>query len=246
MSSRSLTPRLIAESAALVAIAMTLATCVGGEQVKPESPAGAVQRLRDTNVFSEQVKPESPVGAGGLVPTQEDKDIGRVGLRPGFTLGAYRVMAVDRFTVDKSQVEDEGDRRFAEKMTTQFQTLLVQRLRDTALFDRVEPMTDSEFRPGPPKALTLRGTITRLGRGSGAVRYFWGFGPYGALGRSRLQAEMYFADADSGEILMVTADRRVSRLAVGDEEALLVSFDDMATDLGKFLVRLSKATSPGK
>lgn len=42
----SLTLRLIAGSVALVAAATTLAACVGAEQVKPESPAGAVQRLR--------------------------------------------------------------------------------------------------------------------------------------------------------------------------------------------------------
>jgi hypothetical protein len=82
----------------------------------------------------------------------------------------------------------------------------------------------------------------QLGRGSEAVRILWG--AYGA-GRSRAQVEMYFADAQSGEVMMVTADRRVNRVG-GDESSLQESFHDMAKDLGKFAVRLSKGEAPGK
>jgi hypothetical protein len=61
---------------------------------------------------------------------------------------------------------------------------------------------------------------------------------------------MYFAEVPSGQVVIATADRRVSggvQWFGGDDEAILdESFDDMARDLAKFLVRLSKGEAPGK
>src|SRR2546422_71357 len=103
-----------------------------------------------------------------------------------------------------------------------------------------------QYKPGAQPALRLQGAITRLGRGSQVARYFAGL--YGA-GRARAQADMRFVEASSGRVVMVTADRRVASIGWfggSDEGHLEESFDDMARDLGKFLVRLSKGEAPGK
>ena len=63
-----------------------------------------------------QVAPEAPLGVGGLKPTQEDQDAGRVGIATGFNLKDYPVIAVERFPVTKSEIEDQGDQRFADRM----------------------------------------------------------------------------------------------------------------------------------
>lgn len=191
---------------------------------------------------AEQVDPENPVGAGGLVPTQEDKDVGVVGIRDGFRLSDYRIVAVERLTVSPGELEDEGDRRYAASMAKFFQGELVRRIRETGLFDSVVAVTDSVPPPHSERTLVLQGTITRLGRGSEALRIL--YGAYGA-GRSRAQVEMYFVDAPSGEVRLVIADRRVNRVG-GDESSLRESFHDIAKDLGKFLVRLSKGQAPGQ
>ncbi len=205
---------------ALFAVVLALGACIGAEQVNPEAP----------------------VGAGGLAPTMEDKDAGLVGLRDGFRLSAYRVVAIERFAVAESEIEDEGDRRFAQVMTTFFQAELTRRLRDTNLFDRVVTVSDPALRPDDETTIVLRGVITRLGRGSEALRYL--LGRYG-VGRSRAQVEMFFVDAQSGQVVMVTADRRVNRRG-GDEGSLRESFHDIAKDVGKFLLRLSNGQAPGK
>lgn len=190
-----------------------------------------------------QTSPDNPVGAGGLTPTQEDKDAGRVGVAAGFDLKRYRTVLVERFAVATSEIEDEGDQRFADKMAAFYQTELLRRLRESGLFGQVEPLKGSGRPAG--KTLVLRGNITRLGRGSQAVRYFVGFG----AGSTRAQAEMHFVDADSGRVVLVTADRRLGSagwFGGDDEDFLEESFDDMARDLVKFLVRLSRGEAPGK
>ena len=72
-----------------------------------------------------QVSPDGPPGVGGLKPTQEDKDAGLVGIATGFNLKDYPVIAVERFPVAKSEIEDEGDQRFADRMATFYQSELV-------------------------------------------------------------------------------------------------------------------------
>src|SRR5215510_9529619 len=59
--------------------------------------------------------PDAPTGAGGLVPTVEDKEAGLVGIASGFDLKTYRTVVVAPFPVT-DKLDDEGDRRFAEKM----------------------------------------------------------------------------------------------------------------------------------
>jgi hypothetical protein len=61
---------------------------------------------------------------------------------------------------------------------------------------------------------------------------------------------MRFVEVPSGRVVIVTADRRIANMQIGfggsDEELLSEAFDDMARDLAKFLVRLSRGQAPGK
>ena len=111
------------------------------------------------------------------------------------------------------------------------------------VFGKVVNLGETEFKPGSERALRLDGTITRLAPGSRALRYLVGFG----AGRSKAQAEMRFVDVQSGQVVMVTADRRVAAYGVfgGDsEDHLKESFGDMARDLAKFLTRLARGEAP--
>ncbi len=196
---------------------------------------------------SMQSSPDNPTGAGGLTPNVKDKDAGLIALAPGFDINQYKVIVVEQFPVT-DRIEDEGDRRFAAKMANTLQLELVRRLRASGLFERVVNTSETEFKPGAEPALLLQGAITRLGRGSQAARAFAGL--YGA-GRARAQADMRFVEVGSDRVVMVTADRRISSYAPftfggSDEEHLEESFDDMARDLAKFLVRLSKGEAPRK
>lgn len=205
----------------IVLIALTLSGCFGAYQVSPDDP----------------------VGAGALKPTQEDKDAGRVGMAVGFNVKDYPMIAVEQFPVAKSEIEDEGDQRFADRMAAFYQSELVRRFRETGLFRSVVNLSETDFSTRPDKTLRLRGSITRLGRGSQAVRYLVGFG----AGSTRAQAEMHFEDAESGQVLMVTADRRLASVGVfggDDEDFLRESFKDMARDLARFLTRLAKGEAP--
>ena len=193
-----------------------------------------------------QVTADNAVGAGSLKPTVEDKDAGLVGIAGGFDVKAYKVVAVGPFPVTDPEVKDEGDRRLASSMTAFFQSELVRRLRESGLFERVVNLTETEWQPGAEPALRLEGKITRLGEGSQAMRAM--FGLYGA-GKARAQAEMVFTDVKTTQPVLVIADRRVAQMGFfgGDsKDHLKESFDDMARDLSKFLVRLSKGDAPKK
>ena len=193
-----------------------------------------------------QSTPDNPTGAGGLMPNVEDKDAGLVAVAPGFDLKRYKVVAVEPFPVTDATSKDEGDRRFAAQMAGFLHLELVRRLKASGLFQTVVNTSQTQFKPGAQPALRLQGAITRLGRGSQAARYFAGL--YGA-GRARAQADVRFVEAPSGKVVLATADRRVASIGLfggDDEDHLRESFDDMARDLAKFLVRLSKGEAPRK
>jgi hypothetical protein len=193
-----------------------------------------------------QVSPDNVQSTGGLTPNIEDKDAGLVALAPGFDVKAYRVVAVDKFAVTDPAIKDEEDRRRAAEMSIIFQSELVRRLRETALFARVVNLAETDFQPGPDKALRLEGAITRLGQGSQAARAMLGL--YGA-GAARAQADLRFVDVQTRQPVLATADRRQATMGFwggSAREHWKESFDDMARDLGKFLVRLSSGQAPGK
>ena len=194
------------------------------------------------------MQPDNPTGSGSLRPTVADKDAGLVGIAPGFDVKAYRVIAVALFPVTDSAVKDDGDRRTASSMSVFLQSELVRRLRESpsASVTRSSTSNETAWQPDAQKALRLEGTIPRLGEGSQAARAM--FGLYGA-GKARAQSDMTFRDAQTGQPVMVTADRRVAQMGVfgGDsKDHLRESFDDMARDLAKFLVRLSRGEAPRK
>jgi hypothetical protein len=214
------------------------------------SPVGvlglALSLLLTGCIGAYQVTADRPTGSGPLMPTVEDKDAGLVGVSSGFDLKAYPVIAVGLFPVTDPSIKDAGDRRLASSMSAFFQSELVRRLRESGVFARVVNLTETPWQPGPEKALRLEGAITRLGEGSQAARAF--FGLYGA-GKARAQSDMRFTDAHTGQPVMVTADRRVAQMGFfgGDsKDHLKESFDDMARDLAKFLLRLSKGEAPRK
>jgi len=193
-----------------------------------------------------QTTPDDVQTMGGLKPDVEDKDAGLVALAPGLDIKAYKVIAVGKFPVTDPAIKDDGDRRKAAEMSTILQNELVRRLRDTGLFTRVVNLSETEFTPGPDKTLRLDGTISRLGEGSQAARAFVGL--YGG-GAARAQAEMQFIDVQSKQTVLVVADRRRATMGFfgGDaKDHWKESFDDMARDLGKFLVRLAAGQAPAK
>jgi uncharacterized protein DUF4410 len=193
---------------------------------------------------SYQVSPDESAGSGGLKPTQSDPDAGRVGIASGFDLKGYGVVAVAKFPVVDPGLKDDDDRRLGEAMSVFLQSEMVRRLRESALFARVVNLSETEFQPGDDKTLKLDGAITRMGEGSQAMRAI--FGLYGA-GAAKIQAETRIVDMQSGQVVIVTADRRQASMGVwgGDaKDHLRESFDDVARDLTKFLVRLSKGQAP--
>jgi hypothetical protein len=190
-------------------------------------------------------------GVGGLTPTVEDPDVGLVGAARGFDLRLYTVFAVARFDVNEADVKDDQDRSLATAMPDYFQSEIVRRVRAAGIFERVVNLSEREYAPGAERALRLEGTITRLVPGNRALRYLVGFG----AGAAKAQAETRFVDVQTGQVLLVTADRREAAFGIfgGDsEEHLQESFSDMARDLAKYLVRIrgqgaarSTAAAPG-
>lgn len=194
---------------------------------------------------SMQTTAVDPRGAGGLKPTQEDKDAGLVGVSRGFSLKDYRIVVVKLFKVTEPELNDEEDKKLAAEMPPYLQAELVRRLRESDLFARVINASETDYTQGSEKALVLDGEITRLAPGARALRYLVGFG----AGRSKAQSEMRFLDAQTGTVLMVTADRGVAAFGIfgGDSrDHLRESFDDMARNVGRFLVRLNKGEAPRK
>ena len=191
---------------------------------------------------STRSSPDNPLSAGGLTPSVQDPEAGLVAVAPGFDITKYSAIIVEKFPVTDPGVKDDGDRRFAERMNHYLHLELLRRMRESRLFQQVYDGSAAQGAEGP--ALRLRGAITRLGRGSQVARYFAGL--YGA-GRTRAQADMHIVDAGDNRVVLVTSDRRVASMGFfggSDEEHLEESFNDMARDLGKFLVRLSKGQAP--
>lgn len=192
-----------------------------------------------------QTRAVEPVGTAHLKPTQEDKEAGLVGLASGFNVKDYQVVVVRQFKVTEPELKDEEDRKLAAQMPLFFQARLVRWLRESDLFAKVINASETEYAPGSEKALVLEGEITHLAPGSHALGYVAGFG----AGRTKAQTEMRFVDRQSGGVMLVTADRREVGATVTAETPvgrLRESFDDMARDLGKFLVRLSRGEAPRK
>ena len=209
---------------ALLAAAVLLGGCFGAYQVSPDD-----------------VQP-----VAGLPAAVEDKDAGLVALKPGLDVKTYKVIAVDKFPVTDAAIKDDDDRRAAAEMSTILQSELVRRLRDTGLFARVVNLSETQLQPDAQPTLRLEGVISRLGGGSQAARAFAVL--YGA-GAARAQADMRFVDVRSGQPVLAVSDRRRASMGFfggSTRDHWKESFDDMARDLGKFLVRLANGQAPSK
>lgn len=193
-----------------------------------------------------QVSPDNAPAVAGLPAAVEDKDAGLVAVKPGFDVKTYKVIVIDKFPVTDSAIKDAEDRQAAAEMSTILQNEMVRRFRDTGLFARVVNLSETQFTPDAQRTLRVEGVISRLGGGSQAARAFAGL--YGA-GAARAQADMRFVDAQSGQAVMSIADRRQASMGFfggSTRDHWKESFDDMARDLGKFLLRLSQGQAPGK
>jgi len=112
----------------------------------------------------------------------------------------------------------------------------------------VEIPEDTASPPEDGKTLKLQGTITELSGGSRALRFWISFG----AGRSRVQYETRMVDAESGAVLLVTADRRIGVMSEamsldyggGSRELLEQTLSDAARDFVLFLTRLAGGQGP--
>jgi hypothetical protein len=191
-----------------------------------------------------RVSPDASLGAGGLEPARHDHDAGRVGVAPDFDLNRYRVITVAKLPVVDPAVKDGDERALAEAMSTFLQSELVRRLRESTLFARVVNLSETAYEPGDDAALGLEGEITRFDQGSQTLRAI--FGVYGG-GAARVQVETHLVDLRSGRVVLVTADRRQATMGIwggASTDHIRDALDDIARDLTRFLVRLSKGQAP--
>jgi hypothetical protein len=193
-----------------------------------------------------QVSPDNVQPVAGLNAPVEDKDAGLVAVKPGLDIKSYKVLLVDKFPVTDAAIKDAEDRQAAAEMSTILQSEMVRRLRDTGLFSRVVNLAETPYTPDAQPTLRVEGMISRLGGGSQAARAFAGL--YGA-GAARAQADMRFVDVRSSQPVMTISDRRQATMGFfggSTRDHWKESFDDMARDLGKFMLRLSQGQAPGK
>lgn len=162
--------------------------------------------------------PVEPIGADGLKPTERDPNAGLVGIRGGLDLGRYRSILVERFPVDEALLTDAKKRELASAFSVTLQERLLWRLRYVALFESVVDPTAVRAAEPPEPALRLQGKITRVGTLP-----------------TQVQVEMYFFDVGTGQVMLVTADRRTT----GTREAdLKATAGAIADDLVRFLEHL--------
>ena len=154
--------------------------------------------------------------------------------------------AVAKFPVVDPSIKGDDDRRLADAMSAFLQSEMVRRLRESALFDRVVNLSETEYRPDDGKGLKLDGEITRLDEGSQTLRAM--FGVYGG-GAARVRPRRHHRrPLESGQVVIVTADRRQATMGIWggvSEDHIRNALDDIARDLTKFLVRLSKGQARG-
>jgi hypothetical protein len=183
-------------------------------------------------------------GTATLMPDVEDADGGNVGMAPGFTPKGYEAIVIEPFTVAPGEIKDEDDIRLAKDMSAYLHAQLVNKLQASKIFARVIDASTSPPATGP-RFLRLQGDITRLTEGSQAMRYFVGFG----AGAAKAQIETRLIEQPSGQVQLVTADRRAAGMGIfgGDGRQFVTeSMDQMADGLVKLLARLVSGGRPGK
>lgn len=189
-----------------------------------------------------QMPPVDPVGTADLKPTQRDPDAGSVAVRTGFDLRKYSAIAVVPFPVTDSGAKGKDEVQLILTMPPFFQAELVGRLRVTNLFTRVDLVREGEAAPAGERLLRLEGRITRLVAGDDTSAWV-PFAGYARLAdRMKAQIETSLVDAQTGQVMVVTADRREAPNSgfQSAESYVRDSFEAMARDLVRFLERLAK------
>jgi hypothetical protein len=192
-----------------------------------------------------QQMPVDPVGTADLKPARKDAAAGMVTVRPGFDLRKYSSIAVTQFPVTDSGVMNKDEVRMLVTMPFYFQTRLVGRLRETNMFKSVEPVKEGSAAPTDAGTLRLEGRITRLAAGDDTSMWV-PFSGYSRLGdRMKAQIETALVDAKTGQVMVVTADRREAPNpgTQSAQDYVQDSFEAMARDLVKFIERLGKGDS---
>lgn len=189
-----------------------------------------------------QQVPVSPVGAADLKPTQPDASAGLVTVRPGFDVKKYPGIAILVFPVTDSGVMNKEEAKLTVSIPPYFQLQIAQRLRATNAFTRVDLVKDGTPAPAGEGLLRLEGRITRLAAGDDTSAWV-PFSGYSRLGdRMRAQIETSLVDAQTGQVMAVTADRREAPNSGFQtaESYVEESFQAMARDLVLFFERLVK------
>jgi hypothetical protein len=190
-----------------------------------------------------RVPPYHPHAAGGIAPTRPDRDAGRFGVAAGSDLGAYDTIVVGKVGVQEQAGWDAVDRAMAERLAAFFRSEVIRRLSNGGLFVRTVGAAGTQPAAGTPRALRLEGDVTDL-----EVAYPT---PRGWVGPGGIQIETRFSDVESGQVLLVTADRRfagqlrtATRDVDGNEQLLRRSLGDMARGLVDFLTHRGEASRP--
>ena len=189
-----------------------------------------------------QQVPVNPVGTAELKPTQPDQSAGLVAVRPGFDASKYPAIAIVAFPVTDSGAMSKEEAKLTVTIPAYFQLQVVQRLRATNAFSRVDLVTEGATAPSGDGLLRLEGRITRLAAGDDTSAWV-PFSGYSRLGdRMKAQIETSLVDAKTGQVMAVTADRREAPNSGFQtaESYVEESFEAMARDLVLFLERLAK------
>src|SRR5262245_36441191 len=189
-----------------------------------------------------QAPPVDAVGTADLKPAQKDASAGVVTVRPGFDLRKYSSIAVTQFAVTDSGVMNKDEVKMLITIPFYFQTKLVGKLRETNMFKSVEPVKEGSAMPTAAGTLRLEGRITRLAAGDDTSMWV-PFSGYSRLGdRTKAQIETALVDAQTGQVMVVTADRREAPNP-GNQSAndyVQDTFEALARDLVNFIERLGK------
>ncbi|MGH7303419.1 MAG: hypothetical protein ACRELZ_09025 [Candidatus Rokuibacteriota bacterium] len=194
-----------------------------------------------------QLPPVNPVGVADLKPTRQDPTAGLVAVRSGFDAKKYPAIAIVAFPVTDSGVMSKEEAQLTVMMPSYVQLQIVQRLRATGAFSRVDLVTEGGAAPTGEGLLRLEGRITRLAAGDDTSAWvpFSGFNRLGD--RMKAQIETSLVDARTGEVVAVTADRREAPNPGFQtaESYVREAFEAMARDLVQFLGRLARGEVVG-
>ena len=187
-----------------------------------------------------QSRPWHPEAVGNLAPFVKDRDAGLVAAASGFDVTRYRTIAIGSVSVDMPANWSEEDRRIASSVVGHLLSELSQRFRAAGQFERVTDDASMTEAPGNGLRLDVRITALELDRLAPTELWAW-------IGPGSIQMEIRFLDMGSGQVVLVTADRRTARQQMtqtrdvpGTMALLNEAASYLVTDLVNFLGRIAK------